>query len=300
MKIDAVFEGGGVKGIGFVGAIQAFEQQGFRWNRVAGTSAGAIIAGLLAAGFTAEELRQLMKEFNYVALQKKQGIARIPFIGPWVNLWVCKGMYTGDYLYKWVEKQLRRKNVCTFGDLPAGSLKIIASDITDGRLLVIPDDLDKIGYDPSTFSVALAIRMSASLPFYLQPVILKNGNAPVYIVDGGILSKFPLWIFGENTELDYPTIGFRLSAGYEAEPYPISNFPDYVHAMLRTMMQAHDQRYVEKQHAARTVFIPTDGISTTKFDLTEEERDWLYESGNEAAHDFFTRLPALRKKRKTS
>lgn len=56
-KADGVFEGGGVKGIGLVGALIVAEERGYTdWQRVAGTSAGAIVASLLAAGYSAVKL----------------------------------------------------------------------------------------------------------------------------------------------------------------------------------------------------------------------------------------------------
>ncbi|MBN6186035.1 patatin-like phospholipase family protein [Aneurinibacillus sp. BA2021] len=296
-KMDAVFEGGGVKGIAFVGAIAEFERRGYGFYRVAGTSAGAIIASLVAAGYRADELNELMKNFDYMALQKKRGIARIPWIGTWLNLWIKKGMYSADYLYNWMAERLAARNIYTFGDLPAGALKVIASDITSGRLLVLPDDAEQLGLSPPALSVALAVRMSASLPFYFEPVILQKQGASVYVVDGGILSRFPLWLFEEDSQSCYPTIGFRLSASYDTKAYKTDTLPEYVNAMLKTMMQAHDQRYIDKQHAARTVFIPTEGIPAAKFDLTEEERAWLYQSGELAARHFMSRLPSLRLKK---
>lgn len=299
-KINAVFEGGGVKGIAFAGAITEFEQHGFSWRRVAGTSAGAIVASLVAAGYRADELNGLMKEFDYMALQKKQGIARIPGIGPWLNLWMKKGIYSADYLYNWMDIHLSAKNIRVFGDLPPNTLKVIASDITDGRLLVLPDDAERIGLCPQSLSIALAVRMSASLPFYFEPVIVQRKGMPVYIVDGGILSRFPLWLFEDDNESHYPTIGFRLSASYETKPYGIHTLPEYMNAMVKTMIQAHDQRYIDKQHAARTVFIPTEGIPAAKFDITEVEREWLYQSGIAAAKQFMGRMHLLRLKRKTS
>ena len=54
---DAVFEGGGVKGIGLVGAVAVAEEKGYRWMNLAGTSAGAIVDTLIAAGYTAEEMK---------------------------------------------------------------------------------------------------------------------------------------------------------------------------------------------------------------------------------------------------
>jgi len=50
MKVNAVFEGGGVRAIALVGAIAEAERQGIKIHRVAGTSSGAIVASLLAAG----------------------------------------------------------------------------------------------------------------------------------------------------------------------------------------------------------------------------------------------------------
>jgi len=50
LKTDAVFEGGGVKGIGLVGAVNEIEKAGYEFENLAGASAGAIVASLLAAG----------------------------------------------------------------------------------------------------------------------------------------------------------------------------------------------------------------------------------------------------------
>jgi predicted acylesterase/phospholipase RssA len=61
-KADAVFEGGGVKGIALAGALKGAEHLGVRWQKVAGTSAGAITACLLAAGYTADELITILTE----------------------------------------------------------------------------------------------------------------------------------------------------------------------------------------------------------------------------------------------
>src|SRR5262245_13995736 len=61
-KFDAVFEGGGAKGIAFVGALQVLQERGHTLRRYIGTSAGAITAALLAAGYTTEEMMQAINE----------------------------------------------------------------------------------------------------------------------------------------------------------------------------------------------------------------------------------------------
>lgn len=300
MELDAVFEGGGVRGIAFVGAISEFDKAGFRWNNVAGTSAGAIIASLVAAGFSGPELEQSMREFNYLALTRKRGIANLPIVGPLINLWIKEGLFTGDYLLQWMTAKLRTKRISTFGDLPEGKLKVIASDVSNGKMLVLPDDLPKIGFDPKHFSVALAVRMSASLPFFLEPVIVKKDKRKIFVVDGGLLSTFPIWLFGDNPNSEYPTIGFRLIAGDEATPYNISNVIDYIGAMTKTMMHAHDQRYIDSQRVKRTIMIPTQGVSTAQFDITAEQREMLFTAGQAAARDFLKNMINIRKNGKTS
>ena len=56
MEYDLVFEGGGAKGSVFVGAVQEFEAREHTARRFVGTSAGAITATLMAAGYTSQEL----------------------------------------------------------------------------------------------------------------------------------------------------------------------------------------------------------------------------------------------------
>lgn len=59
MDIDGVFSGGGIKGLALIGAYEELESQGFTFNRVAGTSAGSIIAGFIAAGYSSQEMKNL-------------------------------------------------------------------------------------------------------------------------------------------------------------------------------------------------------------------------------------------------
>ncbi len=64
MEIDGVFSGGGVKGFALIGAYEAIEEKGFRFKRLAGTSAGALIASFIAAGFTSKEIVDMIEEMN--------------------------------------------------------------------------------------------------------------------------------------------------------------------------------------------------------------------------------------------
>src|SRR3989442_5807942 len=97
LKCDAVFEGGGVKGIGLVGAMAITEAKGYEFVNLAGTSAGAIVATLVAAGYRASELRQIMNGLDYSKFKDPGWVDRIPLLGKAISLAVEKGIYEGQY-----------------------------------------------------------------------------------------------------------------------------------------------------------------------------------------------------------
>lgn len=66
MYIDGVFSGGGIKGFALIGAYQAIEERGLKFKRVAGTSAGSIVAALIAANYTSKEVYQPIDELDLV------------------------------------------------------------------------------------------------------------------------------------------------------------------------------------------------------------------------------------------
>lgn len=284
---DAVIEGGGVKAIGLVGAIYEAERRGYVWRRVAGTSAGALIASLIAAGYTAEELKKEVMSINYKKFIEKKGLQHIPFTGDLVNLWFHYGMYSGDYIEQWVRRKLLEKGVVTFADLKK-TLYIIASDITSGEMLILPDGIKKYGMKPDQLEVAAAVRMSSSIPFFFKPVkIQKNKNEIHYIVDGGILSNFPVWIFDEDKSTKWPTFGFKLVSKNTGKPHNIHNPFSMSYALINTMIDAHDTRHIEEHDYVRTIMVPTLGVKATDFDINKNKSEELFVSGVNASEKFF-------------
>jgi len=68
-------------------------------------------------------------------------------------------------------------------------LQVVAADITDRKLLILPGDLRNFGYDPDQFSISRAVRMNMSIPVFFEPVKLRdNSGRDHFIVDGGVLS----------------------------------------------------------------------------------------------------------------
>jgi len=299
MRVNAVFQGGGVKGIGLVGAVYAAERKGITFHRTAGTSVGAIVAALIAAGYTGEEMKELLLKTPFRSFIRKTWYHYMLVFGPAIRLLLKKGLYPGDPLEAWIAEQLARKGVRTFADLPPDALRVVASDITQGKMLVLPDDIAEYGYDPSTLTVARAVRMSASLPFFFEPVKLRSRlhrspvsrlSKPMYIVDGAILSNYPLWIFDRDI-VDWPntipTIGFQLVGSKEPEPRTIRGPVTMLAALFATMSAAHDLRYIERHSRFRTIKIKSDMVHTTEFNVTDEKMHALFEAGVEAGETFF-------------
>ena len=309
---DLVFEGGGVKGIGLAGALATLEERGYAPQNVAGTSAGSISAALLAAGYSAPELREIIMDLDYRQFQDKGWEDKVPLIERSLSLLLDLGIYEGNFFYNWIQERLEAKDVRTFADLVHPEyadeprfrhrLQVVVSDVTTHDLLVLPRDAAKLGIEPDELDVALAVRMSMSIPVFFEPVRFENpktGQTHV-IVDGGMLSNYPVWLFDcdDGTPPDWPTFGMLL-----VEPKPRipvgARLPkpkhagsgaaavlDYVKALAQTMMEAHDRMYVEQASYARTIPIPTLGVGTTEFDLSKERALALFDSGRWAAEKF--------------
>jgi len=300
-KANAVFEGGGVKGIGIAGAL-AVASRYYDWVYVAGTSAGAIVASLVAAGYSPEEIRDLVFNIDYSAFEDRQGFPCIPLLA---HLWGLKfnlGLYKGDYIEEWIKEKLKRKGIERFSDLvvkeSAGKpqwryrLRVIASDISDGKMLILPQDIARYGINPDDMEVATAIRMSISIPFFFEPVRVnyagpEGEQMTNYIVDGGVLSNYPVWLFDRKPALMMPAIGFKLVGPDEERPNTIAGPVSMLKALFSTMLEAHDNRFIEEKNVARTIAIPTLDVRTTDFAISGDKIQELYESGYKAAEEFF-------------
>ncbi len=289
MDVDGVFSGGGVRAIAFIGALKAAERKGITFNRTAGTSAGAIFAALVAAGYKADEIKSLLHEVDIREfLDPRRLSVAFPFT-KWLMLYWKLGLYKGKRLELWVEEVLTAKRIKTFGDLPEGSLKIIASDITNGRLIVLPDDLERYGILPERFKISKAVRMSASIPYFFDPMKLYDATGKKnIIVDGGVLSNFPIWLFQDgNSEITRPTLGFQLKPSQFAQkPNNVKNAISLFHGLFDTMMDAHDARHISTAHSADIVFIPVKQISMINFDLSSKVIDELTNFGIESTEKF--------------
>ncbi|WP_438020389.1 patatin-like phospholipase family protein [Sorangium sp. So ce315] len=314
-KLNLVLEGGGLRGVALVGAVAALaEALTHRYkdtyiSYLAGTSAGAIVATFLGAGYTPSEIASIVGGPEFARVADPAGPTFIPLVGkPLSMAWGAiseLGMLKGDALLSLFREKLAQKGIRTFGDLvmpgcenernPARRYRVhlIASDITRGRMLVLPDDInaDLYGVDPDELEVALAMRMSMSFPFVFRPVKRTGRNGVTsYIVDGGLLSNFPVHLFdtGAPAPEETLTLGIRiLRARYHSIGRPLIA-ARALWALASTVQEARDvgdtSKLVDRLKWARVIEVNAEAVPIFKLRLnplalSPVERELLYNGG---------------------
>jgi len=297
---NLVFEGGGIKGIAYSGAIRFMEKSGLlsSLEKIAGTSAGAIIAGLLALGYTSKEIFDIMAETSFESFKDDDfGIVRD--IHRLINEF---GLYKGDAFLKWFQELIERK--VGYGDLTFGALHnyseglehykdlyVVATDLSSGKELVLSHETYP------DMQIAHAVRMSMSIPGFFRCVKMDlegDGKANI-IVDGGLTCNYPIHIFDGQPG----TYGFKLDTKDEIVHQGIhgigtfdndkagDNVIQFFLACFNHAMAQANKKHLSGKHFCQTCFIDTLDIGTVDFDLSKEDSKRLSDSGFSATEKFF-------------
>lgn len=322
---NLVFEGGGVKGIAYVGAMQVLKNKGILKNiqRVGGTSAGAINATLFSLGFTNAQTRKILNKLDFNNfLDDSWGVVRDTD-----RLLNKFGWYKGDFFHEWIsghiEKKLGYPNA-TFRDLKENARPDLY--VYGTNLSTRFGEVFSVEHTPTT-RIADAVRISMSIPLFFAAV--RNPRNDVY-VDGGVLNNYPVKLFDrkkyispekhetmamatdyydeENTRylaqrpqgspyvFNRETLGFRLDSkqeigifryGNEPKHHEIDDFFDYVKSLVGTILDSQGNTHLHSDDWQRTIYIDTLGVGTTEFDLSDEKKKELEDSGRKGAQDYF-------------
>jgi NTE family protein len=291
---DVVFGRGGVRGIALAGAVAAFEERGYRFGRVVGVSAGALVAALVSAGYRAGEIRDVVRDLDYAGLRDARGIGRIPVVGPLLALVTRMGMCDGSALLDTFRALLAAKGVTTFGDLRDGRraepspLRVLAADVTLGRMIVFPDDAPLYGVDPDRLEVALTLRMSASVPFFFRPVRFGSTGDGSLVLDGGLFLGLPFDLLDGADGRDRPVYGVLARTGREhhVPPGGIRGPISLLRASYRTAVAANARDCLGPADRGRTIAIECGDIHAVHFGLTDVQKAQLYDAGRTATHAF--------------
>jgi NTE family protein len=205
---NLVFEGGGVKGIAYVGALQVLAQKGIlqQVQAVAGTSAGSIVSALLALGYEADGISKIMNELDFTKLEDSWDPLRIPF---------TYGLYKGEYFLNWMRQRVAEapgKNLteqASFADCKKAGckdLRVFATDLNTKQVKEF-----SFATTP-TVPVAEAVRASMSIPLFFKAWQFSNNNPDNHIyVDGGVVLNYPITAFDTGIEPNLQTLGFFLN-----------------------------------------------------------------------------------------
>jgi len=290
-----VFEGGGCRGAGYVGAYEAAIKCGVNFSELAGTSAGSIIAVLVGAGanpaFLLDKVAYL--KFNKLLVAPKKRIStsflgRVAgyFLGGQKQLLgrilLNGAAYSSENIEDWLDTLLsellpQAQRPIKFKDLIIPTW-VVASDLAGRRPKVwstrdTPDE-----------KVAMAVRSSCSIPLFFEPV--ESGND--FYVDGGMLSNLPSFVFAER-QTDSQALGgrilaFRLEGNNEPKTEWSLNW--LVARLIDTIISGATNLQVATQGSISSIKIKTAEVSSINFNISKEEVDFLLDSGRTAVKDF--------------
>lgn len=295
---NLVFEGGGVKGVAYGGALEVLEQSQItpQIERVAGTSAGAITAALVSLGYTAAEFIDIMMSIDFKKFEDGGDF------GP-VRLVKHYGWFKGDYFLKLMESFIKQKagdGRVTFGDLAAqGGFKELHVFGTDLSRQAVQQFSDRTTPD---VAVADAVRISMSIPFFFGARDYANS---VYC-DGGVLNNYPISTFDEQYTAADPetghtmlhrtpnaaTLGFHLDNFDQPKSRPIDDLARFTGSVFDALLDIQDILLKSNPgDERRSVFINDLGVKTTDFGLSDQLKWELIAQGRVATSKYLSQAP---------
>ena len=298
---NLIFEGGGVKGLAYVGALEVLEEQGIlkEIKRVAGTSAGAMTALLLGLGYTTEESRKKFESVFFELYKVKNTILNLHKVA--LDLINNYGIESAGFFSKWAEELIEEKlgsKDATFKDLYTAirnqkggaqfkSIYFVGANLSTGFYEIFSYD-----HTPN-MKISDAVRISMSIPlvFTAQRFSSTNSAEKDLYVDGGILNNYPLHIFDRNGQPNIKTLGFRvdsaeeikvLHSGETPERRKINSLFKYATSLYQTIQNVNDNIMRRGDDKIRTVFIDVKGVNALSFKIDNAKKEEIIEEGRRA------------------
>lgn len=278
---NLVLEGGGVKGAAYAGAIAVLDRNGLLApiKRVAGTSAGSIVALMVALGYTPDEIMNVMLGLDFNKFRDGRPLQDLR------RLRSQFGWYKGDFALCLFECLVERKTGSrrtTFAQLAELRRAGARPGLRD--LHVFGTNVDTHGWvefsdrNPATRDVALAegVRISMAIPYFFAARRLGGDT----YVDGGALINYPIRAFDDVSPAD-ATLGLHLGTQPAADK--VGGLISFTGEMFHTLMDTQvDILCATPADARRSVFIDTFGIAATDFSITQQQLCALARSGSKA------------------
>lgn len=159
-KIGLALSGGGARGFAHVGVLKVLAEHNVKFDMIAGTSAGSIIGGALAAGMSVDEIVEMSGKVGYTNMMR-----------PSLSF---RGVLSNAPMGRFIERHFP---VARFEDMPI-PFSAIAFDLANSEKVVLSNSGDLV----------IAIRASCAVPGVFTPVRDERGHL---LVDGGVISPMP-------------------------------------------------------------------------------------------------------------
>jgi len=259
-EIVPIFSGGGTRLPCYVGILMALEDLELSYAHVVGVSGGSIVAAMLAAGKSIDEMQKLALHTDF---KQFKGFSLL-------NLIRTGGLSSGDTFEKWMDKEL---DGVLFRDLKI-DLHVLATDINGGGPVIFNKERTP------DMKVSQAVRFSMSIPLLFSFKTFENH----VMADGVILAEDALHQDWSGRAV--PVVCFRLKSDNEDRPilkhryFPLVS---YVLMLIQTFMTAMSREYVHAQYWHNTVLINTGSVSSVDFALPIEKKLILLRQGYDTA-----------------
>lgn len=282
-KIGVVLSGGGAKGLAHIGALKVLEEAGVEISYIGGTSMGAIVGGLYAAGYSATELDSIFRVLDADAMLRdftprgsrnffeKRNDEMYALTLPFKNFKIgfptalSKGLYNYTTVNRLTEHV---RHVRDFNNLPIPFV-CIATDIETGEEVVL-----RGGVLPD------AILASGAFPSLYSPVEIDGK----LLIDGGVTNNYPIE--------EVKKMGADIIIGVDVQD-PLKT-RDQIKGATGILVQINNYQMIKKMDAKRdatNIYIKPDisGFSVVSF----EDGEAIIKKGEEAALKIIDTLRAL-------
>lgn len=302
---NLIFEGAGVRGLAYAGAIQVLEKEGLLKDieKIGGTSAGAIIATALSIGYTAKEIEDLiyLTKFN----KFNQGL-----FGGFTRTISRFGFYKSKKFDKWLGEIIETKT----GDADITFLELEQQGyINLYCVATLLDEQRYVVYSVEKFpnmKVRDAVRASMSIPMYFEAMFIddqgntykkfKDCDSAHVVCDGGIIANFPIEIFdsinGAERIPNKQTLGFRIDTDHQIAldttnqkiaPQKITSFKEYVSAFYNLTLETCNRNSLTEKDWERTVSISSGTVGPKIKKLSIDEKNMLLTNGKKGVETYF-------------
>ena len=282
-----LFGGGAVRGTAYCGAIKALEELNVKADILAGSSVGSILAGLLAVGYNAEEISDIILKVNFELFKDLQFA-----LGPQFAL------SKGEVFLDWIRDAIEKK---FYGDsYKKGTHKAVTFSDLDKNLVIITTDLSSFEckefskFETPDFEVATAIRISCSMPGLMKPFEYNNR----VLVDGDLQKSVPMWKLSKNLQPDDGRIlEFRLEGDFEGKD---KNTIEYLNSIYSYATCTGTQFLCDLYGSCDRydyIVINTGDLNIVDFNLSDEKREQLLQNGYNQTMSYFTTTLTEKKKK---